>query len=192
MGTKQTLREEARSRREREPDRPAKSLAIQRRVEGLEEYRLARVVASYVGIGAEVETRGLLEDRLMREAPTAVVYRDGQTLGMCLIRSLDELEATSFDLWEPPRTLRLDSARQCSTVDVDLFLVPGLAFDLAGGRIGYGRGYYDSLLGNARPSSNFIGLAFQSQIVDRVPMTAHDIPVHMIVTELADYRASPA
>lgn len=190
MDAKQRLREEARDRREREPGRPAKSLAIQRRVEGLQEYRVAPVVASYVGIRSEVETRGLLEGRLARQAPTAVVYRDGPTLGICLIRSLDELELGSFDLWEPRQDLRLDPARQCSPGAVDLFLVPGLAFDLRGGRIGYGRGYYDSLLGNAGPNSTFLGLAFESQIVDRVPMTARDIPVHMILTELADHRAS--
>ena len=192
MDAKQRLREEARIRRGGESDRSAKSLAIQHRVENLPEYQEARVVSSYVGIGSEVRTRGLLEARLARKSATAVVYRDGITLGMCLIDSLDELEVNTFDLLEPPLAVRLDTARQCPPDEVGLFLIPGLAFDLAGGRLGYGRGYYDSLLANASPGSSLIGLAFDCQIVDRVPMAGHDVPVGIIVTESGVHRVSPA
>jgi 5-formyltetrahydrofolate cyclo-ligase len=111
---------------------------------------------------------------------------------MCLIDSLDELEVNTFDLLEPPLTLRLNTARQCPPGEVDLFLIPGLAFDMAGGRIGYGRGYYDSLLANASPGSTLIGLAFDCQIVDRVPMTGHDVPVGLIVTESGVHQVNPA
>jgi 5-formyltetrahydrofolate cyclo-ligase len=190
MDAKEKLRVEARTTRDLELDRHDKSLQIQHRVENLREYRAAQVVAAYVGIKSEVETRRLLEDRLDAGASTAVVYREGPTLGLCLIHSLDELEAGAFGLWEPNRALRVDPHRRCSTEDVDLFLVPGLAFDLHGGRVGYGRGYYDSLLGEARPDAVFLAMAFESQIVDQVPMTGHDVPVHMIATERTVHRTA--
>jgi 5-formyltetrahydrofolate cyclo-ligase len=191
MEAKLRLREEARIRRENEPDRLAKSTAIHNRLIGLPEYQEAGVVSSYVGIGSEVRTRELLEVRLARKSPTAVVYRDGATLGMCLIGSLDELKVNSFDLFEPSLALRSEAARQCPPGEVDVFLIPGLAFDLTGGRLGYGRGYYDSLLTGARPRSTLIGLAFDCQIVDRVPMTGHDVAVGLIVTESGVHRLSP-
>lgn len=188
MDAKENLRAEARARRDLESDRHEKSLEIQHRVLGLEEYQAARVVAAFVGVNSEVETVLLIEDRLAVRASTAVVYRQGPTLGMCLIHSLDELEVGSFGLWEPSSSLRADPLRRCLTNDVDLFLVPGLAFDLQGGRVGYGRGYYDSLLGDARKDAVSLAMAFESQIVDHVPMTEHDVPVDLVVTERTTHR----
>ena len=143
MDPKQLLREEALANRRREPGRAAKSAAIGEHIETLEACRTATLIASYVGIRDEVATRPFLERRLTQDLPTAVVYRDGGTLGLCRIHTLDELEQASFGLWEPPDDLRRDPGRSCSASDVSLFLVPGLAFDRDGGRLGYGRGYYD-------------------------------------------------
>jgi 5-formyltetrahydrofolate cyclo-ligase len=66
---------------------------------------------------------------------------------------------------------------------VDLFVVPGLAFDRSGGRVGFGRAYYDGLLAKAGPQARFVAVAFHSQLVPRVPMLAHDVFMHAIVTE---------
>jgi 5-formyltetrahydrofolate cyclo-ligase len=63
-----------------------------------------------------------------------------------------------------------------------LIIVPGLGFDTNGCRIGHGKGYYDNLLKNSRNALH-IGLAFEAQIVKKIPVDAHDLPVHMIVTE---------
>lgn len=67
--------------------------------------------------------------------------------------------------------------------DVDLVIVPGLAFDERGGRLGRGAGFYDRVLGALRPSAWRIAVAFECQIVERVPMDEHDQRVHAIVTE---------
>ena len=141
-----------------------------------------------MGIRDEVATRPLLERRLTEGLPTAVVYRDRETLGLCRVHALDELEQGSFGLWEPPESLRSDPDRRCAAPDVSLFLVPGLAFDWDGGRLGYGRGYYDSLLARAGPQAIFLGLAYQSQLVPHVPMTDRDVPMHAIVTEIGVSR----
>lgn len=66
---------------------------------------------------------------------------------------------------------------------LDCAVLPGLAFDVNGGRLGRGRGYYDRLLGNPRFRGIRIGITWEDRIVPEVPREAHDVPVHLIVTE---------
>ena len=188
MNAKTELRARAKTVRDAEPQRSLKEAAIAVRVEQLPQYRRARVVATYVGVKSEVGTRSLIEGRLARGEPTAVVYRHDGDLALCLIQSVDELVPTSFGLLEPLPSVVADPERHCAPTDVDLFLVPGLAFDLLGGRIGYGKGYYDRLLAAARPGAVFLALAFECQMVERVPMLPHDVSVHAVMTERATHR----
>jgi 5-formyltetrahydrofolate cyclo-ligase len=188
MNAKSELRARAKTARDAEPQRGLKEAAIAVRVEQLPQYRQARVVATYVGVKSEVGTRSLIEGRLARGEPTAVVYRKDGDLALALIQSIDELVPASFGLFEPIPAVVADPERHCGPTEVDLFLVPGLAFDPAGGRIGYGKGYYDRLLGAARPGAVFLALAFESQVVEQVPMLAHDVPVHLVMTERSTHR----
>ncbi|HEX5061643.1 MAG TPA: 5-formyltetrahydrofolate cyclo-ligase, partial [Kofleriaceae bacterium] len=73
--------------------------------------------------------------------------------------------------------------------EIAAVFVPGLAFDRAGGRIGWGRGYYDVTLAAASPAALRIGLAFECQIIEHVPREPHDAALHYVVTEAAIYRA---
>jgi 5-formyltetrahydrofolate cyclo-ligase len=77
--------------------------------------------------------------------------------------------------------------------EIDAVIVPGLAFDRAGGRLGYGEGYYDrfleKLMQAKTPRAQFVGVAFDAQVVENVPMYAHDVPMDWLVTELG--RTSP-
>ena len=66
--------------------------------------------------------------------------------------------------------------------DIAVFLVPGLAFDRAGRRLGWGRGHYDATLARA-PGALRVGLGFGCQVVDEVPHEAHDAALHVIITE---------
>jgi len=66
-------------------------------------------------------------------------------------------------------------------------VVPGVAFDRRGGRVGHGKGYYDALLGRVRPSIPLVGLAFECQLCDQVPMLAHDIWMSRVITERPIY-----
>jgi 5-formyltetrahydrofolate cyclo-ligase len=190
MNAKSELRARATTVRDAEPQRDLKGAAIAVRVEQLPQYRRARVVATYVGVKSEVATRSLIEGRLARGEPTAVVYRQDGDLALCLIHSLDELGPASFGLLEPVPYVVADPERHCAPADVDLFLVPGLAFDPAGGRIGYGKGYYDRLLAAAGPGAVFLALAFECQMVESVPMLPHDVAVHLVMTERATHRPS--
>ncbi|MFN2383074.1 MAG: 5-formyltetrahydrofolate cyclo-ligase, partial [Gemmatimonadota bacterium] len=93
------------------------------------------------------------------------------------IGGLDDLVVTARGLWEPVP----DPARAIGAEAIDLVIVPGLAFDRQGHRLGFGAGLYDRFLaGRQLPT---VALAFSLQVLDAVPHTHHDVPMDWIVTE---------
>jgi 5-formyltetrahydrofolate cyclo-ligase len=72
--------------------------------------------------------------------------------------------------------------------ELDLVVVPGVAFDRAGGRMGHGKGYYDKLLEHARPDTPLVALAFECQLFPEIPAEAHDVFMDKVVTEAAVYE----
>jgi 5-formyltetrahydrofolate cyclo-ligase len=178
------------ARRKAEPDRPAKSRAIAARVLELPECRSAGIVASYVGVKDEVATADLLE-RLLAEGKTvAVPWRAGLDLEFVIITGLGDLAPASFGLLEPSAAIRALPDRRVVAETIDLLLVPGLGFDRAGGRLGHGRGYYDRFLRKCGTAAARVALAFECQLVDRIPMGSGDVPVDVVVTERSVYRIS--
>lgn len=67
--------------------------------------------------------------------------------------------------------------------EIDVYLTPGLAFDLAGGRLGNGGGFYDRILSKRRSDSVAVGITIESRVVEAVPMLAHDQRVDWVATE---------
>jgi 5-formyltetrahydrofolate cyclo-ligase len=141
--------------------------------------RGARAVFVFRSFGSEVDTHGLIE-RVAGEGGRVLlpVLQDGAleaarwTPGEPLVRSgYGALEPAEREIVQP--------------AEVDLVVVPGLAFDLRGYRVGYGRGYYDGYLRRLPPGAARIGAAFAAQVVDHVPHGASDEPVDAIVTEAA-------
>ena len=178
--------------RETLPGRDAKSEAIQHRVLELPEYRHSKTVATYMAVKSEVAVRSILERawRAGKRVAAPVVTPDG--LELFFIRSLEELAPAAFGLLEPGEGIRRDAGRICPVGEVSLFLVPGLAFDERGGRLGYGKAYYDRLLTQAATEAIFAGLAYECQMTPQVPMTPRDIFMHLVVTESATYRPPSA
>lgn len=66
---------------------------------------------------------------------------------------------------------------------IEIAIIPGAVFDRSGHRLGYGGGYYDRFLAHKAPQACRVGLAFSQQLVDRIPVLSHDIPLDMLVTE---------
>ena len=92
----------------------------------------------------------------------------------------NELEKGPFGIYQPKvneRNLLKDENA------IDLIVVPGLAFDKRGGRIGSGKGFYDKFLASVTSCKSIIALAFEYQIVDEITLSNHDIPMHKIITE---------
>jgi len=187
---KTTLRREVLGRRAALADRESRSGGIHARLRALEAYGSARVLASYVGVGDEVGTIPLLNEAFGRGVTVVVPWRDGPRLRLARIAALGELVPVSFGLLEPPPALAMEVDRVAVPSRVDLMLVPGVAFDRHGGRLGHGRGFYDRLLGEAGTGPLRVGLSFECQLVERVPMAAGDEPMDLIVTEDAVYRVS--
>ena len=161
-------------------EREAWSKRIEEHLAELDVWREAHVVHTYVGaVQGEVATRGIVQ-RALREGKTVVCPRvrwKPRGLDSFAIGSLDELVESSRGLWEP------DSARATPVNDatLDLVLVPGIAFDRGGWRIGFGAGLYDRFL--AGVDAPRVALAFSLQILDPLPVESHDEPVDWIVTE---------
>lgn len=144
------------------------------------------VVALYAPKGTEVETSSLdalARGRGLRIAYPRIVAGD-RRLAFHEIEPAN-LVLARFGLREPrPDAPSVDIA------SIAAFVIPGLAFDRDGGRVGWGRGYYDATLAVAAPSALRIGLAFECQLVERVPRDPHDAQLHYVVTETAVHRGA--
>ena len=141
------------------------------------------VVALYAAKGSEVDTSRI--DAAARAAGYAVVYPRVSDVARSLTFhgvTLDELAPTRFGLREPNA-----DAPGVEVADIAAFVVPGLAFDRAGGRIGWGRGHYDATFAAASPSALRVGLAYECQLVEHVAPEPHDVALHILITELATY-----
>jgi 5-formyltetrahydrofolate cyclo-ligase len=186
--TKAELRARLRARRDAEPERDARSRRILERAIELPQYRAARVIASFVGVNSEVNTAPLLERALADGKRVAVPWRDGVELRFTALDDLGDLVPASFGLREPAEPLRVDAGREIAPEAIDLVLVPGLGFDRLGNRLGHGRGYYDRFLRRCRRETPRVGLAFECQVVDQLPVTDRDEPLDLLVTESGVYR----
>ena len=187
---KAALRREVLARRSALTDRGPRSLAIEARLRSLPEFGRAGTIASYVGVGEEVSTVAAIEDALARDVTVAVPWRAGNDLHLARILSMAELVPVSFGLLEPPPGLAASPPRMLPPEDAGLLLIPGVAFDRDGGRLGHGKGFYDRLLQRAGPGPLRIALAFECQVVENVPMVAGDERMDLVVTEDAIYRVS--
>jgi 5-formyltetrahydrofolate cyclo-ligase len=141
-------------------------------------------VALYAAKGSEVETVRI--DACARAHGLVVAYprviEDERVLAFHAA-AVNELVPAPFGLREP----RADAPR-VDVADIAVFVVPGLAFDRSGGRIGWGRGHYDATFAAASPAALRAGLAYECQLVEQVAREAHDVALHIIITEVATYR----
>ena len=182
MTTKAEVRQQGLVAREGEPDREAGSRAIQDQLIALPEFAAAHVILTYIGVRTEVATDAIVAEAVRRQNRVAAPYVTTEGLRAAFIEGRSDLVPARFGLVEPADRIRQDPLRNCPPGEVDLFVVPGLAFDRSGGRVGFGRAYYDRLLAKAKPSARFVALCFHSQLVPTVPMIEHDIPSHIIVS----------
>ncbi len=167
-----------------EDERAATSLRAQERLMSLPEFSFARRIGVYLAVGSEVSTHRIIEECMKRGIGVCVpAYRgDAEGYAMAWLSPSLKVKAGWKGVPEPsPR-------RWVSCETLDIVIVPGVAFDACGGRLGHGGGHYDRLL-RRRPFPLFtIGLAFEKQIVPRVPMDAHDVRMDAVVTEKRVFR----
>lgn len=162
----------ARMRADRAAADPRLSERACERVLALNEYQRARIVLCYHSVGGEVDTVRLIER--MRS--------DGKAVCLPAILGKGVMEARRMDRLVPgPYGIPCPEGPRVSPEEIDLVVAPGLAFDRLCHRLGQGGGYYDRYLPKCRAVT--IGLAFECQMVDDLPLEAHDIQLDYVATE---------
>lgn len=140
----------------------------------------ARLLLAYAPVRGEVDPSGVVEAFWERGLAVAFpsVDREERRLIPRRVSSFAELEAGAYGIPAPPR-----SSPEVRPREIDVVLVPGLAFDRRGYRLGYGGGYYDRFLPALRPGALKVGLAYARLLWDELPAEAHDQAVDCVVTE---------
>ncbi len=187
---KQILRTEIRQRRVTLSDKEARNLKIHSNTISLTEMQSAERVMVYVGYRSEVSTKPLISQLLSAQKTVFVPWCDEDELQLFRLESLDDLQPGAFSIPEPIDELRVMKDRQGKPADLDVVVLPGIAFDRQGGRLGQGKGYYDRLLADVSSKCTLIGLAFDVQLVEEVPMEPHDVRLDILITESDLYRRS--
>jgi 5-formyltetrahydrofolate cyclo-ligase len=182
-----SIREQAHVNRNQQADKDDLSRRICLDFMALPEYAAARTVMFYVDARSEVRTRHMLPDALRSAKRIVVPYCVNNELELFLLSHMDELMVGMYKILEPRPGLRDLPERRVGPGDLDLVMVPGVAFDKTGGRMGHGFGYYDKLLQNVRRDASLVALAFECQLFPEIPTQAHDIFMDKIITEKGIY-----
>ncbi len=177
---KQRLREQARRR----AAPPGASEAIQRRLLAQDWWAAAFQFGIYRSTSGEPSTDALLADLLARGARVAVPARRGTEYGWAWVDAATRWRKQAHGILEPV------GAEPAAPGDLRVVLVPGVAFDAQGGRLGHGRGHFDRLL--AHGDALRVGLCFENRLAEAIPMEPHDVRMDVVVTEKRMLFAPPA
>lgn len=165
----------ARTRREG-LDWEALSMSV---TEGLQAWMLADselTVLTYLPMGGEINLVPLMESE--SEVRFVATRTPDRGFDLSIHELGGPLEVHRFGYLQPH-----PSAREVGVHEIDIALLPGLAFDLFGNRLGHGAGYFDRLLRFTRPDARLVGVVPTDLVVDRLPADSHDIPVGYLATE---------
>jgi len=156
-----------------------KSNLIKKRLFDLDEFKQAYTILFYVSYDNEVHTHDMIKESMSNGKKVVVPVTDKENKNLILseLKNWNDLTHGAYNILEP----RSECIIEVALDSIDLIIVPGIGFDKHGHRIGHGMGYYDKLLESATIPS--IGLAFFLQIIDKINVEKHDVPVHKIVTE---------
>ena len=138
-------------------------------------FQQAEKILAYAPLGNEVDIRSVIEEGWRQQKRIAFPKVFGETMRYFEISSFSELEEGTFHVMEPVETNPIDWEEA-------LVLVPGVAFDFQGNRMGYGKGYYDRFL-EGKPDCKKLGVAYEVQVADQLPTEENDLPMEYLVTE---------
>jgi 5-formyltetrahydrofolate cyclo-ligase len=150
-----------------------KSKSIQEFVINSNEYQSAKVVGAYFAFGSEVATELIIEHAKMLGKKIALPRVEEDEITFYELSSTKSLIRGRFGIMEPPPYGQMG--------EIDLLVVPGIAFDKKGNRLGYGKGFYDRLLSGTRTFS--IGLAYSFQVLENLPHDRYDKRLDAVASE---------
>lgn len=155
-----------------------KSRIIMNKVIDTDEYKSAKTLALYKSLDSEVDTSELIKYSFETGKIVALPRVEGDEIKFYRIKSFDEtMEKSKFGVEEPIENKENFITKE----DIDLVVVPGVCFDMNGGRMGFGKGYYDRYLKDTTLKT--IGICFKEQITDKVPLSPNDVIIQKIITD---------
>lgn len=172
------------------------SARIAGHVISLPEWKESQTVLAFLPMEDEVDTTGILEKAFSEQKTVAVPRMHPDHLQFHKISSLTgPWEHHPFGVRQPPATLPVVDPCDDASEQV-LVITPGLCFDRRGGRLGFGKGYYDRVLSSCRRERSgkvfFAAVSFSIQLVDKVPVGPHDCSVDAVITERGiEFRCGP-
>ncbi|CAB1064265.1 5-formyltetrahydrofolate cyclo-ligase (EC [Olavius sp. associated proteobacterium Delta 1] len=159
-----------------------KTRAIEARLFEFANFLEAKIALLYVNGDYEVQTEKIIKRSYDYNKIVVLPAFDPEKFEMNLMK----VDRFAKELVPGPRKVLEPDANRCKTVPmerIDIAIIPGLAFDEKGGRIGSGRGYYDRLIPKLAITTRKVALTFEEQIVPQIPMESHDKHVDIIITD---------
>jgi 5-formyltetrahydrofolate cyclo-ligase len=159
-----------------------KTRAIEARLFEFANFLEAKIALLYVNDTYEVQTQNIIKRSYDYNKIVVLPAFDPEKFEMNLMK----VDHFTKDLVPGPRNVSEPNPEHCKTVPmerIDIAIIPGLAFDEKGGRIGSGRGYYDRLIPKLAITTRKVALTFEEQIVPQIPMESHDKHVDIIITD---------
>ena len=153
-------------------DLKTKSERVTAQLEAYSLFKNAKTVMLYWSLTDEVDTHTLIEESLKTKRVILPTIVSGDIVPVELTK-ISQLQEGKFHILEPKNNQFIG--------EIDIIIVPGIAFDKKGNRLGRGRGFYDRFL--CQHTSVTVGLCFDFQLVEKVPIEANDIAVEKIITE---------
>ncbi|ERJ10902.1 5-formyltetrahydrofolate cyclo-ligase [Haloplasma contractile] len=150
------------------------------RLTNSKEFNDAESIFIFVSFRSEVDTHRIIQKAIDLGKRVCVPKIEKKSEGMTpyQIQSLDQLEEGYYGVLEPKYGCEL-----CDKETIDLIIMPGLAFDAKGGRVGYGGGFYDHFINSMETSVRKLAIAYDFQVLDKVPMGENDQLVDQIITD---------
>ncbi|MGZ4969258.1 MAG: 5-formyltetrahydrofolate cyclo-ligase [Methylobacter sp.] len=189
---KNQQRRKAYDARNRQIDKDEVSRIICEQFVAQSAYQQAKIALWYIHCRSEVRTQSALLSQLEAGKQVVIPYctkdRQGHNkLGLWQLEDFSELVPGTWGILEPPRQRWGEVGKEVAPEQLDCIMVPGVAFDRFGGRLGNGAGYYDRLLKSVRADAVLIGVCFESQLVEQVVTDAHDVAMDIVMTEKTTY-----
>jgi 5-formyltetrahydrofolate cyclo-ligase len=154
------------------------SLRIQKAFLETDNYKCARSIIVYSPIHQEVDTELIVRSAWESGKRVAFPVVVGHELVFREVQDISSLQRGAFGILEPCPTGRIAMPEE-----TDILVLPGIAFDLNGHRIGYGKGYYDKTLHRIEGHGKIVGLCYDFQLVDEILGESHDVKMDLIITD---------
>ena len=193
--TKSSQRRLAYDARNAQQNAESLSQLITSKVVAQDSYQQANTVLWYLHCRSEVWTYQTVIAELQKQQKTIIIpyctkdQQGNNQLGLWHLEEISELSAGTWGILEPPRERWGESGKEVSPEQIDVVIVPGVAFDRQGGRLGNGAGYYDRLFASLTAQCTLLGIAFDSQIRTQIIMQQYDVYMQSVITESRIYQA---